>query len=75
MGSGELIAWYRANGYSMDSIRAMFPALFSDPVSPPVPAWDAVDWLNMWNWNNPTSTGESFDDFHYPEQNHLSPHP
>jgi hypothetical protein len=70
--AGELINWYRANGYSMKQIRAIFPGLFVDSPTVQPPVWDALDWLNLWNWNNP-ATNEGYGGFHYTEQQHLSP--
>lgn len=72
--ASEIIGWYLRNGYDMAQIRAMFPAFFSDPVQAPAPAWDAVEWHNLWNWNPAASTSQVCDDFHSTEQNPLSPH-
>jgi hypothetical protein len=51
------------------------PSSAGEIVSPPVQpqAWDTLDWLNLWNWNNPAGTNEVYDDFHYVQQDHLSP--
>jgi hypothetical protein len=70
--AGEIINWYRANGYSMREIRAMFPGLFAESPSLQPQSWDASDWLDLWNWNNP-SPNEGCGHFHYAESHHLSP--
>ena len=49
MSAGELIAWYLANGYTMQVIRAMFPDFFEEPAAAPVPEWNTLDWLNLWH--------------------------
>jgi hypothetical protein len=88
MGSGELIAWYRANGFSMEAIRGMFPGLFQEPAAPPRSLaqsadfrWEAPDEmdesqrLRLWYQNN--QEGEHFHEneaFHYEPQNNLSLH-
>jgi len=73
--AAEIIGWYLRNGYSMTQIRAMFPAFFPEPAAAPVPAWDALDWLNLWNWNDPAGSNELYDDFHHTDHEYLFPHP
>ena len=69
--AGEIINWFMANGYTIQQIRVMFPGLFADSAPPPQPAFTAMDWLNLWDGNDPTGAFD-YGNFHYMEQQHLS---
>lgn len=68
MSTGELIAWYLANGSSMEAIRAIFPEFFQEPVEPPA-LWGALDWLNQWH-----QLDSEIHEHAQAAQDHLYPH-
>jgi len=76
MSAAELIAWYLDNGYTMQAVRTMFPALFQEDPAQSEPSRGAPEFHEpeLWQWNTPPDIENAFDDFQHAGQNGFHPH-